>query len=93
MLLHLGNADAALQHFREAIALDPSYAEAHFNIGSLAASRGDLPGAASQFREAIRLKADWVPPLIGLARVLIAPANPSPGDAAEAVRSRNGRPI
>jgi protein O-mannosyl-transferase len=51
-----GNAEAAIPHYREAIRLRPSYAEAWSNLGLAQAQRGDLPGAATSLQEAIRLK-------------------------------------
>lgn len=51
-----GDAAAAIPHYREAIRIRPSYAEAWSNLGLAQAQQGDLGAAAMSLREAVRLK-------------------------------------
>ena len=62
--LHLADGDAALAakdletalvEFREAVRLDPSFAEAHTKLGLAYKQKGDLPGAAESLKRAVRL--------------------------------------
>ena len=41
-----------------AIALEPRYADAHYTLGAVLRSRGDLKGAAASLRRAIELRPD-----------------------------------
>src|SRR5207248_4573854 len=45
--------------FREALRLDPGYAEAHSNLGIALAKQGNLEGAVASFQKAVQLKPDW----------------------------------
>ena len=65
-----GASDDALQHFRDAVRLDPSNAEAHYNVGSLLRARGEFAAAGDQFRAALELKPDWIPAVASLAWLL-----------------------
>ena len=51
-----GDSEAAEEHYRMAITLNPGYKEARNNLGVLLAGRGDLEGALIQFREALRFR-------------------------------------
>jgi tetratricopeptide (TPR) repeat protein len=51
-----GDATAAAEHYRSAIALNPGYKEARNNLGILLAERGDPEGALAQFQEALRYR-------------------------------------
>lgn len=81
-----GNTDEALQHFREALRLDPLNAEAHYNVGSVLRSRGDLREAIAQFRQALQLRDDWVPAVASLAWLLATAPDAALRDANQAVR-------
>src|SRR5439155_1362836 len=50
--------DEAITTYRGAIRLKPEYAEAHWNLGSVLHSQGDVPGAIVEFRKAIDLQPD-----------------------------------
>jgi tetratricopeptide (TPR) repeat protein len=55
-LLHvLGKPDEAQAEFRRAIELDPSYAEAHHNLGLALAEEGRHEEAVAQYRKALSL--------------------------------------
>ena len=45
----------ALERFREALALDPEYALAHFNVGNALEALGDLEGALAAYRRTLEL--------------------------------------
>ncbi len=49
---HLEEAEAA---YRQALKLNPFYAEAHYNLGSLLARKGDADAALIEFRETLQL--------------------------------------
>ena len=53
-----GSPTKRSSHFRDALRLDPSNAEAHYNAGSVLRARGDLAGALGEFRQAVHLKPD-----------------------------------
>ncbi len=53
--LFFRDLDAAVQEFRTAIRLDPTYAWAHGNLGGTLRLRGDLDEAVAELRESIRL--------------------------------------
>ena len=54
------------------VALDASYTEAHYNLGTALAERGDFENASAAFREAIRLQPDHPKAHYNLANALLA---------------------
>ncbi len=54
----LGDADAALDHFRHAVQLDPSDSQAQAEIGRVLEARGDFDGAAAAYAAAMALDPD-----------------------------------
>lgn len=59
---HLGSAlfakgeiDAAIEHFRTALAADPNYADSHNNLGTALCRKGQRDEGIAHFREALRL--------------------------------------
>lgn len=50
-----GRQDEALQHFNQAIALQPDFAKAHNNIGNVYQRQGEILKAKSSYQEALRL--------------------------------------
>ena len=66
--------------FREAIRLQPDYAEAHNNLGVVLVQAGDDPGAIAAFREAVRISPDYADAHANLGAAL------APTDSEEAVR-------
>jgi protein O-mannosyl-transferase len=51
-----GDNDAAIAQYRQAIARDPTLADAHYNLGVLLASRGSTDKAIAEFKDAIKYK-------------------------------------
>ncbi len=70
-----GKLDAALEHLRQAIRLDPEKALYHFNVGNLHAARGGRSRAVAAYREAIRLKPNFADAHNNLACVLLQQEN------------------
>lgn len=50
-----GHSDVAAKHFRKAVAADPNFAEAHFNLGLALNETGDHEGATDNFKKAKEL--------------------------------------
>src|SRR5207249_4330102 len=48
----------ALQAYRSATKLDPSYFDAHYNLGLVATEAGDLPAALSAYEHALAIRPD-----------------------------------
>jgi protein O-GlcNAc transferase len=59
LLQEQGRADEALAAIDAALALDPSYAEGHFNRGILLAQQGRLDEAIDAYQKAVRLRPDF----------------------------------
>jgi tetratricopeptide (TPR) repeat protein len=53
-----GDGDAALEHFRKAIELDPSDAKSLAQIGELLEARADFDGAAKAYADSIAIEPD-----------------------------------
>ena len=65
-----GDPIAAEAHYREAIRLDPSYAEAHYSYAILLADRGDTNGAISENKKAIDIQKSYPEAHFNLALLL-----------------------
>ncbi len=52
VLKEQGEADQAVEHYRQAVALRPDYAEAHYNLGRLLVERGQLNDAIVHYEKA-----------------------------------------
>ncbi len=61
-----GNVGRALEDFRQAATLDPSYVEAHMNVGQIELSSRNYPEAEAQFRKVIELQPARYDALVGL---------------------------
>lgn len=55
---HMFMWDRARTSFEDAIKLNPKYAEAYNNLGTLSHSQGDLPRAEKMYRKSLKLKPD-----------------------------------
>jgi len=56
VLANLGNRSEAEQQLREAIRIEPDFAEAHNDLGMMLVMRGKTEEGILEFREALRLK-------------------------------------
>ena len=66
----LGRRDAALAAFRLAVRIDPSYAEAHANLGRCLLDMGRVDDAVGPLRRAVMLTPANLPALVALGRAL-----------------------
>ncbi|MBI3491285.1 MAG: tetratricopeptide repeat protein [Acidobacteria bacterium] len=77
--------DEAVYEYRQAIQIDPAYANAHNNLGGVLLAQGNADEAIREFREVVRLQPQSVSGLANLAWVLATAAQPSQRDAAQAI--------
>jgi tetratricopeptide (TPR) repeat protein len=70
ILLRLDHAEQARRAYEDAVRLDPGLAEAHSNLGLIAANDRDFEAAESHFRRAIALDPGLVVARYNLAQVL-----------------------
>lgn len=72
VLRQLGNLEAALPEFRETIKHQPSYAEAHLNLGEALLRKQDRAGGADAFAMAESLNPSLKnrPPWVSLSQML-----------------------
>lgn len=55
-----GRAAEAVEHYREAIAIQPDAATPHYNLGNVLAGSGDLDGAIEHYRAALAARPGYV---------------------------------
>jgi Tfp pilus assembly protein PilF len=58
VLVRQGKIEAAITHYKEALAIQPKYPEAHSNLGAALVSRGRVEEGIGHYREALRLDPD-----------------------------------
>jgi hypothetical protein len=58
LLIDQGHLDEAIVDLREAVRLEPAYADAHSNLGAALARRGEIDAAIVEYRDALRLAPD-----------------------------------
>jgi len=58
VLSEQGEADQAIDHYREALTLRPDYAEAHYNLGRLLVGKGQLNDAIAHYERAAAINPD-----------------------------------
>jgi tetratricopeptide (TPR) repeat protein len=63
--------DAAIEHFRKAIGIDPKLGEAHFDLAGALLEKGDAGAAIPSFRQAIALAPAWAEAHYQLGRALL----------------------
>jgi Tfp pilus assembly protein PilF len=81
VLSQQGRADDAIGHFREAVRLEPAYAEARTNLGAELAKQGHVDEAIAEYADALR-----VSPGLGLAHNNLGLAYASQGRPEDALR-------
>jgi len=87
ILASKGKLEDAIPYFESAVQLDPDFAEAHQFLGAaLYYARGQVPQALAQWREALRVRPDFLPALIEAAHVLAAAPEASARNGPEAVK-------
>jgi tetratricopeptide (TPR) repeat protein len=50
-----GNSGEAIEHYRQALQIDPGYANAHNNLGNALFARGEVGQAMAHFRQAVQI--------------------------------------
>jgi tetratricopeptide (TPR) repeat protein len=55
ILREQGNVDQALEHYRQAFALRPNYAEAHYNLARCLVEKGQLDDAIEHYEKALKI--------------------------------------
>jgi tetratricopeptide (TPR) repeat protein len=50
-----GDIDQAIDHYQDAVALRPAYAEAHYNLGRLLVEQGRLDDAVAHYEKAVEI--------------------------------------
>jgi tetratricopeptide (TPR) repeat protein len=76
-LMAAGRMDDALAAFRRALAGNPGFALAAYNMGVVLAQNGQMPEAAAAFRTAIRLRPGFSAAHFGLGLVLKTSGDPA----------------
>lgn len=76
-----GQTDAAAEHYKRAIALQPDYAPAYNNLGVMQRATGHIDEAIATYRQALTLKGDYPDAHYNLANALLAQNKPQ--EAAE----------
>ena len=56
MLSGRGETEGGIEHFREALEIDPEYVTAHYNLGNTLLARGNLDEAAQHFKRALDIE-------------------------------------
>ncbi len=70
MIQEQGFLDEALDHYRDAIEIDPDFAEAHFKIGVLYQVKGDYEKAEAHYRRALEVQSEHPDAMINLGNLL-----------------------
>ena len=73
VLAGFGRTPGAIQHYNEALRLDPDNVDAHYNRGALLASQGkqNYAEARAEFERALQLRPDFLPARQGLETIRI----------------------
>ena len=67
-----GRFDEAVKHYREAVRIDPGYAQAQVNLGAALAAQGKLEEAAGYWLQALRIDPNFTEARNGLGAALAA---------------------
>ena len=74
-----------MEQYRQAIQIDPKYANAHNNLGGVLLAQGKREEALREYRQAVRLEPQSASGLSNVSWVLATGPNPARRDVAEAV--------
>jgi tetratricopeptide (TPR) repeat protein len=86
-LAQLGRYEEAVSEYKNSLALNPDYAMAHDRLGiAIVQVRGSESLAIEHFRQAVRLKPDFLSAMNNLAWLYATARNPGDRDGKEAVR-------
>ena len=85
VLQRRGEIDEAIACYIKAAHAGSGFAAAHYNAGAALRAVGRVDSAVEHFRQALRLRPDWLEPLNGLAWILATSASIEVRDAVEAV--------
>ena len=84
-LWSLGKRDQAMEEYQISLRLRPN-PQGYFALGQLQLQQGDSLGAATSYRQALRLRPDWLEAMSNLAWLLSTAPQPEARNGAEAVR-------
>jgi tetratricopeptide (TPR) repeat protein len=68
----IGQNDEAIRCYKQAITINPNFADANYNMGISLKNRGDLKDAILSFKEAVRIKPDYADAFNNMGNTLIA---------------------
>ena len=85
-LARRGKFDQAKADYQAALDLKPDSPEAHSQLGAILAEAKDMSGALAHWRQALRLKPDWLELMNNLAWALASYPDPKIRNGAEAVQ-------
>jgi len=71
-LVHLDRVDEAIQYYKQALEIDPRYANAHCNLGTLFAAAGALDKAIAHYEKALEFDPKLAVARKGLEKTLAA---------------------
>ena len=67
-----GRVQEAIQHYEQALRINPDYAVAHYNLGVALEQAGRMPEAIQHYEQALRIKPDFVEAQNAVARARAA---------------------
>jgi tetratricopeptide (TPR) repeat protein len=81
-----GDLDKAIDHYSQALQIQPDLSETHYNLALALQAKGRLDDALTHFRESLRIKPDSPAVLNAAASILVKHPSLKMQDPAEAVR-------
>jgi tetratricopeptide (TPR) repeat protein len=80
-----GRMDEALEHYRKAVSINPSYAPAYSNMGTVLLAQGNDAAAVDAYRQALAIQPDFPDAHFNLGNALLTLGRPA--DAADEFRA------
>jgi tetratricopeptide (TPR) repeat protein len=65
----MGQVPEAIQHYEQALRIQPDFAEVHYNVGLALEKVGRTPEAIQHYEQALRIRPDFVQAQYALARL------------------------